>query len=493
MRYRTKILLVLLFLAMATGGAVMALYFWQARQLLHAQIQSRALAAATNAAMAIDGDLHRLALVEGEDSAAFQEILQRMRQLRDANRREDHFVRFFYTIVPDATGEGWVFVVDAEEAPEHRSLPGEPMLYEGGGGVLLQLDRPVVESAFSYDTFGTWLSAYAPVRDASGTPVALLGLDLEAHRIEAKLGRLLGMGWIALAGGLAVASALAMLIGRWATRPLAEIERAVQRIGEGNWEKQLVPKGNDEFAQLSLAVNRMAAALRDRENLKQALTRYVSQSVAEKILEHNSLPRLEGERRLITVLLVDIRNFSRLAEKLSAEAVVEFLNRYFSVLIDLIFEHNGTLDKFLGDGLMVVFGAPLPDDAHALHAVQTAEAILQRVEAMSGEMERAHQFPLRVGIGIHTGEAIVGNIGSEERMEYTAIGSSVNVAFRLEAATKELGVPLLLSPSVRQQLLATRVDIVPAGSICIAEQEEEVFTLASLVDDGPSSAHRQAG
>lgn len=479
MRYRTKILIALTLLALVCGGAVMGLYYHHARNLLHEQIRTRALAATTTAALALDGDLHREA-IRDPDGPAFARMENQLRTLRDANRLPEHYIRYLYTLLPDGEG-GWTFFFDAEEDPELKSLPGDPLEYEGGGDVTLSLTQPVVEAEYSTDVYGTWLSAYAPILDRSGQAVALLGADFEAARVNHQLQRLLWVGLIALGIAAAAALVLAFFVSRWATEPLAVIERAVRSIGAGNLQTSLPVRGTDEFASLAAAVNQMAAALRDRENLKKALTRYVSQDVADRIVSENSMPSLQGEKRRITVMMIDIRNFSGLSEQLGTEEVVAFLNAYFGELIEVIFRNHGTLDKFLGDGLMVVFGAPLPDPDHAWSATQAALEVLDCVAEMSARYEREKGFTVRVGIGLHTGEAIVGNIGSEQRMEYTAIGAAVNLAFRMEALTKQFKVPVVMGATVFESI-RDRIASVSLGEATVNGKPMEVFTLQRFVE-----------
>jgi len=492
MRYRTKILIALVLLAVICGGTVMALFYYRAHELLHEEIQNRALTAVLNGALVIDGDAHRAATTDPE-GAAFGELEAKLRTVRDANRREDHFVQYLYTIVPTDDG-GWQFVLDAEEDPEFKSLPGDVMEYEGGGDAVLSIESAAVENEFSTDEFGTWLSAYAPIRDDAGNPVALLGADLKAERVSARLGYLLSIGWLALGVAVVAALLLAFLVSRWATGPLSRIERAVHAIGEGRLETRLEVKGRDEFAALGEAVNQMAAALRDRENLKQALTRYVSQDVADRIITENSMPDLNGQRRAITVMSIDIRNFSGLADRLSPEDVVGFLNAYFGEIIEIVFTHRGTLDKFLGDGVMAVFGAPLPDPDHAWNALQAGLDALQRVNEIAVEFEKEHALPLRIGVGLHSGEAIVGNIGSEQRMEYTAIGQTVNLAFRMESQCKVFGVPLIMSSSV-YHAVKDRIPSKSLGDGIVNGKPMEVFTLQKFeprkeqASDIPASSH----
>lgn len=187
----------------------------------------------------------------------------------------------------------------------------------------------------------------------------------------------------------------------------------------------------------------MTKGLQERERLKLNFSRYVSDHVLEKILSSSVPTKLEGERRKITVLFSDIRQFTQLSENLSPEQIVSLLNEYFKVMLDIIFAHKGTLDKFIGDGLMVEFGAPLQDDFQEKNAVTAA----------------------------------VGNIGSEKRMEYTAIGDTVNIAARLEQMTKSTGKYILISEDT-YQAIKDEFDAKNLGSTALIGRQEPITVYA---------------
>jgi len=173
--------------------------------------------------------------------------------------------------------------------------------------------------------------------------------------------------------------------------------------------------------------------LSETELLRETLGRYLSPQVMEQVLSDTELRSLRSARREVTVLFADIRDFTAFAEQHQPEEVVDVLNEYFDLMVQVLFEHQGTLDKFLGDGLLALFGTPLAQSDHARRAVQAALDIQRAATALNTVRRHRGQPTLHLGIGINSGEAIVGNIGSEKRMEYTVVGDMVNVAQRLQA------------------------------------------------------------
>ena len=203
------------------------------------------------------------------------------------------------------------------------------------------------------------------------------------------------------------------------------------------------------FALLGVLGGRLTGEERERARLRQMFGRYVSDQVVDALLQSGKRPELGGQSQAVTVLFSDIRNFTTISEKLDAREVVEMLNTYFERACAPLLAEGGSIDKFLGDAVMVEFGSPLPVADHALRGVRAAVALRAVAEEFAGWMER--RFPGRglpkfaVGIGLHSGEAVIGNIGAPARMEFTAIGDTVNLASRLEGMTKQLGCVILAS------------------------------------------------
>lgn len=205
---------------------------------------------------------------------------------------------------------------------------------------------------------------------------------------------------------------------------------------------------------------------REKRAVKQLFSRYLSKDVYEQVLANPALAELGGKRRDMTVLFSDIRGFTAVTEKGDPEALVAQLNEYFSCMVDIVFAHRGTLDKFVGDMVMALYGAPLDDVDHADHAVETALAMVAELNRLNGKWASEGRPTLGIGIGINSGDMIAGNIGSSRIRSYTVIGDNVNLGARLESLNKDYRTSIIISEHTATRLRG-RYDLHPLGDVVV--------------------------
>jgi adenylate cyclase len=263
----------------------------------------------------------------------------------------------------------------------------------------------------------------------------------------------------------------AVTLASFLSRPISRLMEGTRAIADGNFAITLHVPSRDEIGALTQSFNEMAASLREKDAIKRAFTRYVAREVVTEILKDPDNIVLTGERRAVTVLFCDIRGFTSISERLPPEEVVAMLNAFYTLMIDTTFKHDGTLDKFLGDGVMAVFGAPIYRPDHSLRAIRTALAMQAGMRELSARRVAEGKARLTVGIGINAGDAVAGTVGTEARMEYTVVGDSVNLAARLESNAKP--GQILISGATHARL-DDSVETRPLGRMKVKGKEEEI-------------------
>ncbi|PZR75741.1 MAG: adenylate/guanylate cyclase domain-containing protein [Chthoniobacterales bacterium] len=273
----------------------------------------------------------------------------------------------------------------------------------------------------------------------------------------------------------------ALMIGRLVSEPIDQLRTAAQGVAEGRLDTNLHLPRADEFGLLIAEFNHMLHELREKERLRQTFGLHVGRKTAEQILMRD--PGLGGVEQIITIMFVDIRSFTQRTANLPPAETVWMLNEFLRVMVNVVeTRHNGIINKFLGDGFMALFGIGVDGANHADEALATGRDMLSALDELNALLVREGRERIAIGIGIHTGPAIVGSIGSPERLEFTAIGSAVNIASRIEGLTKIVQRPLLVTEGTAGHLRdPAELEELAPQAVRGVEKPMRIYSLRSAV------------
>ena len=345
--------------------------------------------------------------------------------------------------------------------------------------VVERILRPVLARALTGDAldrrFGPTIQLRLIMAWAVATGVPLLGVSVLAVGYLADAGFAASRTFAAILLLVAVAVVVGLFAILIAVRAVAEriraLRRALARVQAGDFGARVEVDDGSEIGRLQTGFNTMAAGLAERERIRDAFGTYVDHTVAEHILDAGST--LAGEEVDVTLMFVDVRGFTAFAERLRPADVVATLNRLFERIVPLVHRHGGHVDKYAGDGLMAVFGAPR---RHVDHADRALAAALQIADAVEDEFAGT----LSVGIGLNSGPVVAGNVGGAGRLEFSVIGDAVNVAARVESATRETGDVVLITDRTLALLNDIDEEFVERPGLCLKGKSTHVTIFAPI-------------
>jgi class 3 adenylate cyclase len=385
----------------------------------------------------------------------------------------------------DVSPRGHVFIADRDGEPlVTPRAAGDPGSLARPGRALMRrvvADLARGDGRFSFERHGVpYLGHVARLH------VGTLGWLIEAvvpesdyaASIDASTRRAVAFGLMALLLAIGGGGVTA----RWIARPLSELAETARRIRHGDLDIPTLPTTRDEIGELGRAMTDMAHALRDREFVRGVLGRFVNPDLAERVLRDRDVLRLGGELRDVTVLFSDLRGFSELSEHLGAEAVIQLVNRYLGAITPVVLRYGGTIVDFIGDGIFVLFGAPFAREDAASQALRCAWAMQRAMQEVNIESRKLGVPEIGMGIAVHSGRAVVGNIGSDERVKYGAVGPPVNVAAHLQAYAGAGEILVSASALARGGAIA-RVDAARTIELKGRAAPVTVYPLADLTDE----------
>lgn len=422
-------------------------------------IKNKIISTAKIGASFLDGDeFEKLTKSGNADSPEYQRIKEILNKLK----KEQNNIKYIYSMAKTEKKGILQFIVDPEDPIdenkngiiEENEKPADfgelynaekidPSMFEG-------FKKPTISNIISYDKWGAFLSGYAPILNSKKEVVGIVGVDITAEYIS-YFEKCFFYKFIGILTLVILCSILfSILFSTNINKPLKKIHIGIKEIANGNFNVQTDIKTNDEFEILGNSFNEMAKALREKELIKNVFLHYFPKQVANEILKHPEDILLKSQKRKVTILFSDLTGFTTFSEFLPPEKIIEILNVYFSRMIDIIFKYEGVIHKFLGDGMMILFGTPINMPNQEERAVRTALEMQKEIKKLALHNSNFYNFKLR--IGINTGIVVVGNIGSEKRMDYTVIGEEVNITSKLEKYNKELNSEILISSSTYQPI-----------------------------------------
>jgi class 3 adenylate cyclase len=277
-----------------------------------------------------------------------------------------------------------------------------------------------------------------PFKLGPGQDVGVLGVSLRLQLLASPLYPARQVVTFVFTTAVAATMLIGYLIASSIIRPVERLMEASHRVAAGDLTVRVKNKSRDEIGRLTESFNHMVTQLRQRRYIEDMFGRYVGDNIAQRIL--NGEAELGGQRVYGSILFADIRDFTTFAEKADLTSLIDELNEYYTIMQRVIDAHGGVVNKFGGDSILAIFGTPVPNLDHANQAVQAAVKMMDQLALLNRRRQARHEAPFRIGIGINTGAMIVGNLGSENRREYTVLGDSVNTAKRLSDLNKDTPV-----------------------------------------------------
>lgn len=431
--YRTRITLALVLLS---GGAALATTLLLGRiatEQLTVELANTLRGVVATASLRINGDMFARVLVPEHPYG--KSVRAQLQEIAAANSAISNLY------AGRKVGDDFAYVVDGyaesgELAPYGERYPLEQEMRDAFAGT------PTTNPVLVTDAYGTWISGYAPIRDRDGNVVGIVGADYSAAVVHATWWSFVRTALLVFFAVLLLAGLVAWTLGRSLTRPMEALLAGFSRLEDGDPSTTVEIASPPEFHRLAVAFNRAERGVQERDAIKSVFGTFLERRVAQKVLRTMGPEGIPAEMREITILFSDIRGYTSWSEDKHPMELLNSLNDFFREMIDVLLTHRGTIDKFIGDALMVLFGAPIEQSTHADNAVAAAVA-MQRTMAKSGR-------PFAVGIGINTAEVVLGTVGSPKRLSYTAMGDGVNLAQRLES--KALPGQILISQSTYKAL-----------------------------------------
>ena len=444
-KIKLKTLLLLFSILMVAGSVALVTFatYIQAKELARDEIRKRLVTAVRGAAQMINIEQHaKIKIGQNGNDLNYISIQQQVREIR--NRIPD--VRYVYTFRKNSKGE-FIFVGDSDNSRNMGQL-GEVYINKTATmtAAYSVAGQALAEENFSEDKWGTWLSGYAPLIKKDGAIEGIIGLDIESTRVLAMERKYLAVGMTSALIIFFAYLPFMLMLAHLVSKPIRSIIKELNLLRDFKLSEQRM-----RTSRIS-EVDELCRVMESTKKGLKSFQKYIPEAVVEQLISTSTEATKGATKREITILFTDFEDFTALTERTPPDELVTMINEYLDAVSTAIVQQGGTIDKYIGDSVMAFWNAPQPMPNHPEKASLAALAITKSIEDLNTRRSTQGQSTMKIRVGLHTGIAMVGNIGSNQRLNYTAIGDAVNLSSRLERLNKAHGTRILISATTAERL-----------------------------------------
>ena len=483
MNFRTKLTSVLILLALISSSLALICEYRNIESSVKDSFISRTKNVALAISLLVDPSLMEAFYRSPQkNSKEYLALEKQFRNVLRATSASEILVESIYTLTPKQDDPNHFTVgVDVHSDLKISSQVGMPWALVKNFHLGENLNHPYSPHSFITNQKGIWLNGFAPIKDSSGKYIATVGVSIISSHLLTLLHRVIEYQIIGMLLSLIVAALAAYFLMRHIIIPLKSLSAGVSEVNKGNFAYRIQLKTHDEFYILASSINKMSKALSEKKRLKKGFSHYLTHAVLSNVLTQHVPMKMKGEKKKVTLLFIRFKDFPQKIELFEPEQFFELFNETHLKFLSIVFRNRGTLEKFFSDEILVEFGIPLDDPDQEENALKTAIEITEQTRLINQLFQLKETQQLHVHIGIHTGEAVIGTIGSTYRKEFTVIGESINTVTHITKQGLEGDYTILMSEQVATAL-KEKYPIKEIGKLT-SKESQEAISLYTLKDE----------
>lgn len=452
MKFKYKIFLGILIINFFITGATGSYFYSQSKEALYRTIKKELLAISQIASKIIPGDLlEKLTTPQDMNRVEYRKIQQIISKIENSNDE----ILYVYTM--RLQGSKVTFIVDSPPSDDNHDgkITEDEIPYSIGEeyknppkSLLLGFIKPTTDERPVKDDLGWTMSGYSPIYNSKGERIGLVGVDMSLEKIHNKMALIKKAGIISLFISIVLSVLLSLYFGEKFIQPLNLLRNSFRALSKGKL-KYIEVERTDEIGELFIDYNKMVAELKEKQILRSFIGKMVDPDIVNDLINDNL--RMNGIITEAVVVFCDIRNFTTLCSNLPPTSVIAILNEYFTEMVEVVNKWGGYVDKLLGDGMLIVFGHPKKTTNPQDLAISASLDMIETCQKFNKKFVLKN-YAISNTIGVHVGPIVSGLVGSDERLEYTVLGDTVNTAQRLEKINRKLNTKISISKEVYSKL-----------------------------------------